>query len=51
MPLRISVALGGLFTSNNADEFVNPDILDSRKTAVVNSIVVEESNSGSMMFG
>ena len=36
-----------MFTSNNADEFVNPDILDSRKTAVVNSIVVEESNSGS----
>ena len=36
-----------VFTSNNADEFVNPDILDSRKTAVVNSIVVEESNSGS----
>ena len=36
-----------VFTSNNADEFVNPDILDSRKTAVVNTIVVEESNRGS----
>ena len=30
-----------VFTSNNADEFVNPDILDSRNTAVVNTIVVE----------
>ena len=36
-----------VFTRNNADEFVSPDILDTTKTATVNSIMVESSEQGS----
>ena len=36
-----------VFTRNNADEFVSPDILDTTKTATVNSIIVETSEQGS----
>lgn len=36
-----------IFSRKNADEFVNPDILDSTKTAKVNEIFVETSDQGS----
>ena len=44
--------LGGFFDRITAEDYVTENILDSRKTSMVNTIFVEETNSEvPMLFG